>query len=43
MTEVQSGNKQALEIILNQNKGLIWCVVKKFCGRGYDLEDLYQI
>ncbi len=43
MSEVQAGNQEALEILLRQNNGLIWCVVKRFCGRGYDLEDLYQI
>lgn len=23
--------------------GLIWSIVKRFSGRGYELEDLYQI
>ena len=31
--------KEWLEIII----GLIWSIVKRFNGRGYDLEDLYQI
>lgn len=41
--EVQEGNKEAFEILVIKNSGLVWCVVKKFYGRGYDLEDLYQI
>lgn len=32
-----------LDILIKKNTGLIWCVVKKFYGSGYDLEDLYQI
>lgn len=40
---VQSGNQEALEILIKQNSGLIWCIVKRYYGRGYDLEDLYQI
>lgn len=43
MNEVQSGNQDALEILIKENNGLIWCIVKRFYGRGYDLEDLYQI
>ena len=29
--------------ILEENNGLIWSVVKRFTGRGTDLEDLYQL
>lgn len=43
MNEVQSGNQDALEILIKNNTGLIWCIVKRFFGRGYDLEDLFQI
>ena len=43
MNEVQNGNQDALEILIKNNNGLIWCIVKRFYGRGYDLEDLYQI
>lgn len=28
---------------LKQTNGLIWSIVKRFCGRGYETEDLYQI
>ena len=40
---VQTGNSDALEDLIKKNTGLIWCIVKRFYGRGYDLEDLYQI
>ncbi len=29
--------------LVQNNKGLIWSVVKRFCSRGYETEDLYQI
>lgn len=41
--KAQCGDKVALEKLINQNNGLIWSIVKRFNGRGYDLEDLYQI
>ena len=29
--------------MIKENNGLIWSIVKRFNGRGYDLEELYQI
>lgn len=43
ISEAQKGNKDALAKILEENNGLIWSIVKKFIGRGYDTEDIYQI
>lgn len=37
------GDKRAREQVINENMGLIWCVVKRFIGRGTELEDLFQI
>ena len=28
---------------MEENKGLIWSIVRRFNGRGYEIEDLYQI
>ena len=39
----QQGSQEAKEILLQENVGLIWNIVKRFYGRGYDPEDLYQI
>ena len=39
----QNGNKEALERLISNNTGLVWNIVKRFNGRGYELEDLYQI
>ncbi len=41
--QAQEGNEEAKELIIKENSGLIWSIVRKFMGRGYDMEDLYQI
>ena len=41
--KAQSGDKYELERMIRDNNGLIWSIVKRFNGRGYELEDLYQI
>lgn len=38
-----SGDKNAREMIINENVGLIWSIVRKFSGRGVEIEDLFQI
>ena len=40
---LKCGDKSALEDLINRNNGLIWSIVKRFNGRGHELEDLYQI
>jgi len=37
------GDKQAREILITENMGLIWSIVRRFSGRGYEIEDLFQI
>ena len=39
----QSGDKEAREQLVKENVGLVWCVVKRFYGRGAEPEDLFQI
>ena len=41
--KAQAGDKVALESLIKDNNGLIWSIVKRFYGRGYELDDLYQI
>lgn len=39
----QSGDKGAREVLIEKNLGLVHSIVRRFVGRGYDLEDLFQI
>lgn len=41
--KAQSGEKKAREVLIEQNLGLVHHIVKRFLGRGYDAEDLFQI
>ncbi len=41
--KAQNGDKDAMTYLVENNQGLIWSIVKRFLGRGYELEDLYQI
>ena len=37
------GDEEARVQLVEENVGLIWCVVKRFYGRGVEPEDLFQI
>lgn len=37
------GDKKARERLVEENMGLIWSIVRRFSGRGTDMEDLFQI
>lgn len=39
----QAGDKEAREVLIEKNLGLVHHIVRRFAGRGYDLEDLFQI
>ena len=39
----QNGSKEDMAKLIEDNNGLIWSIVRRFSGRGYDIEDLYQI
>ena len=39
----QAGEKEAREVLIEQNLGLVRHIVKRFLGRGYEAEDLFQI
>lgn len=41
--EAINGSNEAMENIINNNQGLIWNIVARFSGRGYEKEELYQI
>ncbi len=39
----QAGDKEAREALIEKNLGLVHHIVRRFLGRGYDAEDLFQI
>ena len=39
----QQGDKEASELLVTENSGLIWSVAKRFLGRGTEADDLYQL
>lgn len=41
--EAQNGNEKEMTKLIQENNGLIWSIVKRFTGRGYEIEDIYQI
>ena len=34
------GDKEAREILVQKNTGLVWSIVRRYMGRGTDSEDL---
>jgi len=43
ITRAQTGDDAALEILVEENAGLIWAVTRRFMGRGTEMDDLYQL
>lgn len=43
IAQSQSGDRSAAEILVTENAGLIWSVVRRFLGRGTEADDLYQL
>ncbi len=39
----QQGDKEARDILVQENLGLIWSIVRHFLNRGYDAEELFQV
>lgn len=39
----QDGDKEAREVLIEKNLGLVHHIVRRFAGRGYEMEDLFQI
>jgi RNA polymerase sporulation-specific sigma factor len=37
------GDKEARDRVVTENVGLVWSIVRRFAGRGHELEDLFQI
>lgn len=43
LKQAKEGNKEARDQLVAENVGLVWSVARRFQGRGYDIEDLFQI
>ena len=43
ITRAHMGDKEARDKLVFENTGLIWSIVRRFTGRGYEPEDLFQI
>ena len=41
--QAQKGDKEAREALFEKNAGLIHHVIKRYTGRGYETEDLFQL
>ena len=41
--KAQNGDKDEMAKLVEENQGLIWNIARRFLGRGYDKEDIYQI
>ena len=39
----QNGSKEDMTKLVEDNNGLIWSIVRRFSGRGFEIDDLYQI
>ena len=39
----RAGDREARNQVVEENVGLVWNIVKRFHGRGYDPEDLFQV
>ena len=43
ISRAHNGDKGAREQLVLENMGLIWSIVRRFAGRGYEQDDLFQI
>jgi RNA polymerase sporulation-specific sigma factor len=41
--QAQSGDREASELLVSENSGLIWAVARRYVGRGAEPDDLYQL
>lgn len=43
ISQVKQGDKEARDVLIQDNLGLVRHIIKRFANRGYDMEDLFQI
>lgn len=43
IARAHGGDKEARDRLVTENMGLVWSIVRRFTGRGAEMEDLFQI
>ena len=43
LSRAHSGDRDAVQQMIEENTGLIWSVARRYFGRGVDADDLYQL
>ena len=43
ISQAKQGDKEARDVLIQENLGLVRHIVKRFVNRGYEMEDLFQI
>ena len=43
LSRAHSGDRDAVQQMIEENAGLIWSVARRYFGRGVDADDLYQL
>ena len=43
LLQAKAGDQSAVEMLVEENSGLIWSVARRFLGRGTEADDLYQL
>ena len=43
LKKARAGDREARNQMVEENIGLVWNIVKRFAGRGYDQEDIFQM
>ena len=41
--KAHEGDQEARTRLVEENVGLVWCIVRRYSGRGTEAEDLFQI
>ena len=43
LLQAKAGDQRAVEVLVEENSGLIWSVARRFLGSGTEADDLYQL
>lgn len=43
LKKARAGDRDARNQLVEENTGLVWSIVRRFAGRGYEQEDIFQI